>query len=219
MKSLYNRRGIRRGDGERSQFAFFLTGAVVVLAVVFVIGIQVGRVIEKKALSREVASGKPGGPIVTGTETSREISKEIGAFSVEAEKLGSAPAPSPEERVRETERSVTFRETLETKQAAQPKLVPPAHGPPAREPSPSAAKAGSRFYVQAGAFREREGAESLRKRLEKSGYRATVSAATSKSAGGGHQVLVGPYADSGEAGAALRKIAGAFRTQPFLVRR
>lgn len=218
MKNLYNRRGIRRGDGDRSQFAFFLTGAVVLLAVVFVIGIQVGRVIEKKAASKEVASGKTGGPIVTGKETSREISREIGAFSAEAEKLGSPPAPSPEERVRETERSVTFRETLETKQVVSPKLVPSANEPPAREHRPAATTAGPRLYVQAAAFRERDGAETMRKRLEKSGYRSIIVTSVSKTSGVIHQVLVGPYPGKREAAPAMQKIAGEYRTQPFLVR-
>lgn len=219
MKSLYNRRGIRRGDGDRSQFAFFLTGAVVVLAVVFVIGIQVGRVIEKKAASREVASGKAGGAIVTGKVRSMEISREIGAFSEEAEKLGSPPAPSPEERVRETERSVTFRETLETKQSVQPKLVPSAKETPAGGQRPATAAAGSRLYVQAAAFRERDGAERMRQRLEKAGYRTIIATSVSGTSGAIHQVLVGPYPAKSEAGPDMRKIAGEFRTRPFLVRR
>lgn len=202
MKTLYNRRGIRRGDGDRSQFAFFLTGAVVVLAVVFVIGIQVGRVIEKNAAAKEVASGKTGGPIVLGKETSREISREIGAFSEEAEKLGSPPAPSPEERVRETERSVTFRETLGKKEAVQPKLVQSA----------------TRLYVQVAAFRERDGAEAMRKRLEKAGYSAIIAPSASSTSGVILRVLVGPYTGKSEAGSALRKLAGEFRNQPFLVR-
>lgn len=218
MKSLYNRKGVRRGDGDRAQFAFFLTGAVVVLAVVFVIGIQVGRVIEKKAASKEVASGKTGGPIVLGAESSREISREIGAFSADAEKVGSPPPPSPEERVRETERSVTFRETLETKQAAQPKLVPPAKEPPAREQRSAVATGGTRLYVQAAAFRERAGAETMRKRLETSGFRAIIATSGSGTSGVVHKVLVGPYPGKSEAGPAMQKIAGEFRTRPFLVR-
>lgn len=219
MKTLYNRRGIRRGDGDRSQFAFFLTGAVVVLAVVFVIGIQVGRVIEKNAAAKEVASGKTGGPIVLGKETSREISREIGAFSEEAEKLGSPPAPSPEERVRETERSVTFRETLEKKQAVPPKLVQSAHEkPPTRERRSAAASPGTRLYVQAAAFRERDGAETMRKRLEKAGFRSIIAPSVSGTSGMIHRVLVGPYAGKGDAEPALRKISEEFRTRPFLVR-
>lgn len=219
MKTLYNRRGIRRGDGDRSQFAFFLTGAVVVLAVVFVIGIQVGRVIEKNAATKEVASGKTGGPIVLGKETSREISREIGAFSEEAEKLGSPPAPSPEERVRETERSVTFRETLGKKEAVQPKLVKSANEKPAaRENRSTAAMAGTRLYVQVAAFRERDGADAMRKRLEKAGYSAIIAPSASSTSGVILRVLVGPYTGKSEAGSALRKLAGEFRNQPFLVR-
>lgn len=221
MKSLYNRRGIRRGDGERSQFAFFLTGAVVVLAVVFVIGIQVGRVIEKNAAKREVASGKTGGPIVLGKETPGEISREIGSFSKEAERLGSPPATSPEERVRETERSVTFQETLNKKQVVPPKqLQLPSEKPPPPEQRSVAGPpaAGTRLYVQVAAFREQKGAETIRRRLERSGYRSRIVPSKSKTSGTIHRVLVGPYAGKDEAGTALKKIAGEFRTQPFLVK-
>lgn len=216
IKTLYNRRGVRRGDGDRSQFAFFLTGAVVVLAVVFVIGIQVGRVIEKNAAMKEVASGKAGGPIVLG----KEVSREIGAFSEEAEKLGSVPAQGPEERVRETERGVTFRETLETKQAVKPILVPSAQAKPSppRESPSAAAPTGTRLYVQAAAFREREGAETMRKRLEKAGYRSIVASSVSKTSGVVHRVLVGPYSHPADAGPALQNIAKDFRTRPFLTR-
>lgn len=219
MKTLYNRKGVRRGDGDRSQFAFFLTGAVVVLAVVFVIGIQVGRVIEKNAVGREVASGKTGGPIVLGREPSPEISREIGAYSESPEKPGLPVAPSPEERVRETERSVTFRDTLEKKEPVLPKLVQPVREKdPARSPRPADASEESRLFIQVAAFRKRDGAETMRERLEKSGYRSIVAPSTSRKSGVIHRVLVGPYPGKRDAGKALQKIAGEFRTRPFLVR-
>jgi len=215
MKTLYNRRGIRRGDGDRSQFAFFLTGAIVVLSVVFVIGIQVGRVIEKHAASKEVASGKTGGAIVVG----RNPPGEIGNISGGGEKADPAGAPSPEERVRDTERSLTFRETLERKDAAPPKLVvsaPPA--PPSSSKANDSPPPGSRLYVQAGAFRQRQGAEAMQKRLKADGYSSIISPAMVGSSGMIHRVLVGPYAGKQDAGSALRKIEIEFRTRPFLVR-
>lgn len=214
MKTLYNRRGLRRGDGDRSQFAFFLTGAIVVLSVVFVIGIQVGRVIEKHAASKEVASGKTGGAIVVG----KDNPGEIGILSGAGRKAEPAETPSPKERVRDTERSVTFRETLERKEAAPPKLVvsvPPA--PPAAK-SIESPPTGSRLYVQAGAFRQREGAEALQKRLKADGYPSIISPSMAGTSGMIHRVLVGPFAGKQDAGPALRGIENEFRTRPFLVR-
>jgi len=214
MKTLYNRRGLRRGDGDRSQFAFFLTGAIVVLSVVFVIGIQVGRVIEKHAASKEVASGKTGGAIVVGKDPG-----EIGNLPGAGGQAGPTETPSPEERVRDTERSVTFRETLERKEAAPPKLVVSV------SPTPSStAKRGespppeSRLYVQAGAFRQREGADAMQKRLKAAGYPSIISPSMSGTSGMIHRVLVGPYAGKQDAGPALRTLENEFRTRPFLVR-
>jgi len=218
MKRLYNRRGVRRGDGERSQFAFFLTGAIVVLAVVFVIGIQAGRVIEKHAASKEVASGKAGGAIVVGKDRGEEIGREIGSFPGGAGKADASPGSSPEERVRDTERSVTFRETLERKEAVPPKLTV---SPPERtssSPKRDAAASGSRLYVQAAAFRKREGAEAMQKRLRAAGFPSIISPAMAGSSGMIHRVLVGPFAGNRDAGTAREKIAEEFRTRPYLVR-
>jgi len=215
MKTLYNKRGLRRGDGDRSQFAFFLTGAIVVLSVVFVIGIQVGRVIEKHAVSKEVASGKTGGAIVVGKETPGEIGNLSGTVG-KADPVGT---PSPEERVRDTERSVTFRETLERKVAAPPKLVgsvtPTQSSATKRAESPPPE---SRLYVQAGAFRQREGADAMQKRLKAAGYPSIISPSMSGTSGMIHRVLVGPYAGKQDAGPVLRNIENEFRTRPFLVR-
>ncbi|GAB4367145.1 MAG: hypothetical protein Kow00128_11320 [Deltaproteobacteria bacterium] len=214
MKTLYNRRGVRRGDGDRSQFAFFLTGAIVVLAVVFVIGIQVGRLIEKHAAEQEVASGKAGGEILVGKETAGETGPPPGAAGG-----GEGPPPqNPAERIRDTERSVTFRETLEKAGPVSPKLTPSVPAGSAASKPRDAASSASRLYVQAAAFRNRQGADAMREKLEKAGFSATVSPSMSRKAGMIHRVLVGPYDGKQEAERALRTIAESFRTRPFLVR-
>lgn len=214
MRILYNRRGIRRGDGDRSQFAFFLTGTVVVLAVVFVIGIQVGRVIEKHAAEKEVASGKAGGEILVGKEPPGESGPPAGAEGG----AGERPAPTPEERVRNTERSVTFRETLEKAGSDTPSLTP-SRIPEATPPKPrSDAAGGTRLFVQVAALRSREGAEAMKGKLEQAGFSAIVSPSTSEGRGTIHRVLAGPFTEKPQADRALRAIAERFRTRPFLVR-
>lgn len=214
MKTLFNRRGVRRGDGDRSQFAFFLTGAIVVLVVVFVIGIQVGRVIEKHAAEKEVASGKSGGAILVG----KDPAVETGNLPAPSGARDEPPSQSPEERVRDTERSVTFRETLENQETVSPKLTPSvpvkAHSSQPR----NAAASAPRLYVQAAALRNREGAEAMKAKLEKAGFHAIVSPSMSRTTGMIHRVLVGPFAGKREAGKALRTLADTFRTRPFLVR-
>lgn len=214
MKSLYNRKGTRRPDGEKHSFAFFATGALAVLAAMFLIGLQVGRMIEKSAAKKEIAGGKAGGEIVVGQEGAAEISREIGAFSAEAEKLRSAPAPSPEERVRETERSVTFRETLERKNPGPAALSGRSSVRAEKESAPQ--PDGGRLYVQAAAFRDRQAAERMRLRLARAGYRAT-SVAGGRQGADLHRVLVGPYAEKKAASRAMARIAAEFRVKAFLV--
>lgn len=218
MKTLYNRKGVRRGGEERSQFAFFLTGALVLFAIVFVIGIQVGRVIEKNAAKKEKAAGKEGGAIVVGKPPAAEIGREIGSFSEEAAKLSSPPAPTPGERLRETERSVTFRETLERKTPQPADLVPPPVKKELPGEKPAASAPAERLFVQVAAFRDRSGADAMRGRLAKKGHKASIAAPNAGEGETFHRVLIGPYGDRDAATRAMRKIAAETGGKPFLVK-
>lgn len=218
MRTLYNRKGIRRGGEERSQFLFFLTGALVLFAIVFVIGIQVGRVIEKNAAKKEKEAGKEGGAIEVGKQPSAEIGREIGSFSEEAAKLPSPPAPTPGERLRETERSVTFRETLERKTPQPADLVPPPAKKELSREKPEAAATAARIFVQVAAFRDRAGAETMRKRLAQGGHKASIAAPNAGNGETFHRVLVGPYPDRDAATRAMRKVAAETGGKPFLVK-
>lgn len=218
MRSLYNRKGLRRGGGEKHSFAFFATGAVAVLAAVFLIGLQAGRVLEKRSAQREVAAGKPGGAIVVGTESASEIRREIGAFSEEAEKLPAVPPPSAEERVRETERSLTFRETLEKRDPAPAVLSRSATAPPAIEQGAAArAPREGRVFVQAAAFRDRGAAERMRLRLARAGYPGVTIAGGAGTGTALHRVLVGPYTGKKTAARAMARIAAELGVKGFLV--
>jgi cell division septation protein DedD len=220
VRSLYNRKGVRRGGGEGHSFAFFATGAAAVLAAVFLIGFQVGRVVEKKSARSEIGAGKPGGPIVVGKENASEIRREIGAFSEEAEKLPSVPPPTAEERVRETERSLTFREALEKRDPAPAVLSPSsAAQPPSGRETAARTPRGGRIYVQAAAFRDRGAAERMRLRLESAGYPGVTIAAAAGAGTGLHRVLVGPYEGRKAAAGAMERIAAEHGVKPFLVNR
>jgi cell division protein FtsN len=216
VRYLYNKkRGFRSSEGERFQFAFFVVGAIVLLAVAFVIGLQVGRVVEKNAEQRRIEANKVEGRIVIGKEAESEIRKDLGVFSEEAGSVPPVPPPSAGEHLNETEKSLTFRETLAKKDPDPILLVRPS--PTKKEPERNtAAKIAPKgtLMVQVAAFRDRAAAEAFRKRLQKSGFQADMTRG-----GGYHKVVVGPYPDREAANRAIRKLKSEWKVNPFLVRR
>ena len=207
MKSLYNKKGQRRGDGERNPFAFFAVGAVVVLAAVFVIGLQVGRVVEKGAAVPDAPDGKNAG----------DIRKDLGSFSEEAQKVPVVPPPIASSDVNEVEKKLTFRETLASKEATTVPLVRPAQKGGAA-PQGAGAAEGRKFIVQAGAFRDKGAAETRRKRLEKAGYAVRIVKAARKNRESVFRVLVGPYSDGEAARKAVRRIRGEMKIDATLMK-
>lgn len=218
MRYLYNRkRGVRGAEGERSQFAFFVVGAVVLLALAFVLGLQVGRIIEKNAEKRRSEADKVVGPIEIRKEAESEIQKDLKVFSQEAGKVPPVTPPSADARLNETEKSMTFRETLAKKEPEPILLVAPAPGTKTAEP-PKAARNGSsgKWMVQASAFRDRKRALEFRDKLEKEGFPAALEEGKP---GRLHKVLVGPYTDKDAAGRAARELKSAWKVNAFLLRR
>ena len=219
MKYLYNKkRSFRRAEGERSQFAFFVVGAVVLLAVAFVIGLQVGRVVEKNAERRKNEANKVAGPIEIGKESDSEIRKDIGVFSEEAGKVPPVTPPSADARLTETEKSLTFRETLSKKESDPVLLVKPAPGKTGSAPAASHPGGAAKLMIQVAAFRERKAAEAFRKRLEKDGWKTAVVQGPGGKSGNYHKVVVGPYPDREAANRAIGKLKSEWKMNAFLVR-
>lgn len=214
MRYLYNRkRGLRSTDGERFQFAFLVVGVVVLLVVAFVLGLQVGRIVEKKAAERRNEENKFAGPIETAEVPGSEIRKDLGVFSEEAAKVPPVTPPSPDAHLNETEKSLTFRETLAKKEAEPVLLVRPESAKKATEKPAARSGSAGKLLVQAAAFRDRASAENFRKRLQKDGFRVLIV-----TKGGYHKVLVGPYPDKKAANQAIRKLKADWKVAPFLVR-
>jgi len=216
VRYLYNKkRGFRSSEGERFPFAFFVVGAVVLLAVAFVLGLQVGRIVEKHAEQRRQEASKFGGPIVIGKETGSQIGKDLEVFSEDAGKVDPVTPPSADEHLNKTEKSLTFRETL-AKKEPEPILLDkptPVTKTPERPAASSPPPTGT-FMVQVAAFRNRENAEGLRKRLQKDGFRAVV-----EQRGVYHKVVVGPFPDEDAANRTIRKLKTEWKVDPILVRR
>ena len=222
MKTLYNKKGFRRGDGERHQFAFFAVGAIVILAAVFVIGLQVGRVIEKNAATRESGSVKGTVPPAAQAKASKgvgiEIRKDLGAFSEEAGQVPVVPPPDAKATVNEVEKRLTFQESLPRKEDRPVPLVRSSRTDNGAVSGSEDGRGagGGKYIVQAGAFRDNGAAEACRKRLEKAGYPVRVMKPEVKNGEKYHRVLLGPFTSTGAARKAIRKLKSDFKIDAFV---
>ncbi len=211
MKTLYNRK-YGGGEGERRSFAFFVVGGLAVLAAVFIIGLQVGRYVEKTAASREDQPGK------AGRDNTADIGKDLGSFSEEASKVRPVPPPDADNGAKETERSVTFPETLARKDPGPVPLVrPDGKGKGAAAAGRAGAARGKPFLVQSGVFRGKGSANAMKARLTKAGYPAKVVESRGKK-GVSFRVLVGPYAAREAALKTIRKLKAEMKMNAVLVR-
>jgi cell division septation protein DedD len=220
VKTVRFRGGYRKGDPDRHSYAFFVVGALVVIAIAFFIGLQVGRVVEKSA-AKERAAGKAPGQLATLENGARgtaeaDISKEMSAYSEEAVRIPvvtppPVAPPNAGEDLRKTEENATFPESLTRKDASPQPLVKP------EAKKETAAPAKGKFLLQAGALKSRESAEGLRKRLERGGYKARVVRAVTKSSGEVFRVRVGPFETREEAKKAMRAIKSDMKIDVILL--
>ena len=223
MKTLYNKRVSRRGDGERHQFAFFAAGAIAILAAVFVIGLQVGRMIEKNAAPSDSRPLKgavpPAAQAIAPKGAGTDIRKDLGAFSEEAGKVPVVPPPDAKTTDNEVEKRLTFQESLPRKEDRPAPLVQASRtGNKAVPEAEDARETGGRKYVvQAGAFQDKGAAESCRKRLEKAGYRVRVRIPDANNGEKYHRVLLEPFASSGAAQKAVRRLKSEMKIDAFIL--
>ncbi len=211
MKTLYNRKH-GSGDGERRSFAFFVVGGLAVLAAVFLIGLQVGRYVEKSGASRDDEAAK------AGHDNATDIRKELGAYSEEAAKVRPVPPPDADNAVKETEKSVTFPETLARKEPGPVPLVRPDGGKKqGASGGKVAAPGGKPFLVQSAVFRNRASAQGMKARLSRAGFPAKVVESRGKK-GVRFRVLLGPYAGKDAAVKTIRKLKAEMKIDAVLVR-
>jgi cell division septation protein DedD len=221
VRSLRHKLGFRRGDPDRHSFAFFVVGTLVVIAVAFFLGFQLGRYVEKGA--GKAAAGKiapPGAAEENGARiaTSAEIRKEMSAFSEEALNIPAVapPAaipPTAGEDLKKTESEATFHESLSRKDPS-----PEPMGRKKEKARVSPLPGGAKFMLQAGAMKSREIAEALQKRLARSGYKAKVIHATTRTIGGVYRVRVGPFGSRDEAMKAMKAIRSEMKIDVILLK-
>ena len=221
MRSLRHKLGFRRGDPDRHSFAFFVVGTLVVIAVAFFLGFQLGRYVEKGGGKKTAGFTAPRGSAGengAGVATSAEIRKEMSAFSEEAGKIP-AVAPPPAipptagEDLRKTESEATYPEALSRKDPSPEPMGRKKGKAPVAAPS-----AGAKFMLQAGAMKSRETADALRKRLERRGYKAMVHQATTPKSGEVYRVRVGPFGSREAAAKAMKSIRSEMKIDVILLK-
>ena len=221
MRSLRYKLGYRRGDPDRHSFAFFVIGTLVVIAVAFFLGFQLGRYVEKTAVKEaagKIVSPGPAAENAARITTSAEIRKDLSAFSEEASKIpGVAPPaaklPTAGDDLRKTESEATFPESLSRKD--------PSPEPMARKKEKAKAPAPSvegKYMLQAGAMKSRESADVLRKRLDRGGYKAKVIRVATQPLGEVYRVRVGPFGSRDEAMKAMKAIRAEMKIDVILVK-
>lgn len=229
MRSLRHKLGFRRGDPERHSFAFFVLGTLVVIAVAFYLGFQLGRYVEKgseKEAVRKTASQRPAGENGARISNSAEIRREISAFSEEAAKIPAVapPAaipPSAGDDLRKTESEATFPDSLSRKDPSPEPMTKKKEKvkEKVKEKAPAAAPpVKGKFMLQAGAMKSRETADALRKRLDRRGYKATVARATTRMQGEVYRVRVGPFGTRDEATRAMKSIRNEMKIDVILLK-
>lgn len=207
MKTIKYKARYKRGEYSNS---LFVLGALVVVAVIFFTGFQVGRIVERGTMKERTVKK-------ADSRTKEDIRKEISAYSEEAVRIpvvtpSPPPPPPPDagEELKKTEENVKFRESLtRTDPAPQPLVKPKAAGE-------SGGK--KRFNLQAGALKSREAAESLKERLEKEGFKARVIRFPGKDRGKDlYKVRIGPHGSKDEALKAMRNIRTALKIDVILL--
>jgi len=221
VRSLRHKLGFRRSDPDNHQFAFFVVGVLVVIAVAFFLGFQLGRYVEKGAVKEageNVAPRGPAGEKDARISTSAEIRKEMSAYSEEAVKIPAVapPAaipPTAGDDLKKTEAEATFPEALSRKDPSPEPMGRKKEKAPVAAPS-----GGAKFLLQAGAMKTRESADALRKRLDRSGYKAKVIHATTPKQGEVYRVRIGPFGSRDEAMKAMKAIRTEMKIDVILLK-
>jgi len=221
VRSLRHKLRLRRGDPDRHSFAFFVLGSLVVIAVAFYLGFQLGRYVEKGAGKEAAGKIAPRGSSAENgarIATSAEIRKDMSVFSEEASKIPAVapPAaipPTAGDDLRKTESEATFHESLSRKDPS-----PEPMGKKKEKATVAAPSEEGKFMLQAGAMKSRETADALRKRLTWSGYKAKVIHATTRKHGKVYRVRVGPFGSRDEAMKAMKAIRAEMKIDVILLK-
>ncbi len=178
------------------QLIFLFMSAVVLLVVVFLLGVSVGRGVDPALSADGIPAGEPAPDdtsVPAGAPAAAEAPVDLSFPAELTGRSGQSAAPA----------------TPPIPQDEVPPITPPAAAgggaaaeapPPPPPPAPAASTAES-WFVQVGAFRSRDGANSVVADLTGKGHKALISTVD-----GLHRVRVGPFADRGAADRAAAEL-------------
>ena len=125
--------------------------------------------------------------------------------------------PTAGEDLKKTESEATFPESLSRKDPS-PEPMGKKKEKEKEKATVASSSGEARFMLQAGAMKTREPADALRKRLDRSGYKAKVIHATSRSLGEVYRVRVGPFGSRDEAMKAMKAIRAKMKIDVILLK-
>jgi rare lipoprotein A len=139
------------------------------------------------------------------------------ASTAPADRIAQA-APAPEPEAASPRQPITVTELPPMAPLTAPPPAPRAAASQDSAPSSSPSAAAAGFWVQLGAFRERDGAESLRSQAAR-GLPTLAPQLRVFSEAGTHRLQAGPFASRSEAGEAVTQLRESLRIAPMVVER
>jgi len=136
---------------------------------------------------------------------------EPGRESVKRDTAATQPVTPAPAKPREQNPSYDFYTLLPESEVVtpRPRPTPPPPPPPAAKPEPAAkAQPTTRYYLQAGSFRQRSEADRVRAQIILMGLDARLEDAKLANGEVWHRVQVGPFADQGKLTQAEQTLAG-----------
>lgn len=205
----------RKKKGEGIGFKFLIVSLLIIMFVIFVIGLQIGRVVEKT--SKE---GK-GNRVVTKTfdeeDVGEKIRNDISSMREDRKQGDSVGGLTPSTAPVVIDKKPSAQVDKSPKEAEKKSV--------SKEPSSkrkkrkTAAATRQLLFLQVGVFSVEKNADNMKRRLEKYGLKVTIE--TFKQSNGEvlRKVLVGPYSTASEVTKEREKIERLTGTKPVLVRR
>lgn len=205
----------RKKKGGGIGFKFLIVSLLIIMFVIFIIGLQIGRVVEKT--SKE---GK-GNRVVTKTfdeeDVGEKIRSDIASMREDGKQGDSASGLAPETAPVVDEKKPSAQRAKIPKQVDKQSVtkVPSSQ----RKKRKTAAVTRQLLFLQVGVFSVEKNADSMKRRLAKYGLKVTIE--TYKQSNGKvlRKVLVGPYSTASEVTKEREKIERLTGTKPVLVRR
>ncbi|NIS75801.1 MAG: hypothetical protein GTO08_11115 [Deltaproteobacteria bacterium] len=207
------KRSKKKSDGVG--YKFLVASLLIIMFVIFLIGLQIGRVVEKT--SRETRGNR----VVTKTFDEEDVGKRIEG---DIEKMREIQKPNNQER-----RVIVPSETMDLprkkpEEKDEPAAIAEKQAPASRvekkeEKSRKQSRLREMLYLQVGVFSVAKNAENMKNRLEKYGMGVKIEAYGPKKGTLLRKVLVGPFSSAEELEREREKILRLTGTKPILVKR